>query len=45
MKRELERKEQERKKAQKVDFLPGGTHTSAITQALKISTQIPGVIL
>ncbi|KAH7651783.1 SAP30-binding protein [Dioscorea alata] len=44
MKRELERKEQERKKAQKVDFVPGGTQTSAITQALKISAQIPGVV-
>ncbi|KAJ0986037.1 hypothetical protein J5N97_004393 [Dioscorea zingiberensis] len=40
MKRELERKEQERKKTQKVDFVPGGTQPAAITQALKISTQI-----
>ncbi|KAJ0986038.1 hypothetical protein J5N97_004394 [Dioscorea zingiberensis] len=29
-----------RKKTQKVDFVPGGTQPAAITQALKISTQI-----
>lgn len=44
MKRDIERKEQERKKSQKVEFVPGGTQTSTVAAAaasLKISTQIP----
>lgn len=42
MKREIERKEQERKKNQKIDFIPGGSQPGTVTPALKISTQIPG---
>ena len=42
MKREMERKEQERKKSQKVDFVPVGTQPGTITPALKISTHISG---
>ncbi|KAL5989694.1 hypothetical protein ACLOJK_010587 [Asimina triloba] len=41
MKREMERKEQERKKAQKVDFVSGGTQPGIIGPAPKISAQIP----
>lgn len=40
MKREMERKEQERKKAQKLEFVPGGTQPSAAAPTLKISTQV-----
>lgn len=42
MKREIERKEQERKKSQKIDFIPGGTQPGTVPPAPKISTQIPG---
>ncbi|ONK69151.1 uncharacterized protein A4U43_C05F19880 [Asparagus officinalis] len=43
MKREIERKEQERKKSQKVDFVSGGTQPGTVATALKISTQISAV--
>lgn len=39
MKREIERKDQERKKSQKVEFIPGGTHSA--TAGPPKSTQIP----
>ncbi|XXG67477.1 hypothetical protein AAC387_Pa06g0818 [Persea americana] len=40
MKREMERKEQERKKSPKVDFVPGSTQPGTVASAPKISTQI-----
>ncbi|XP_010920286.1 uncharacterized protein [Elaeis guineensis] len=43
MKREMERKEQERKKSQKVEFVAGGTQPGTVAPALKMSMQIPGV--
>ncbi|XP_008789346.3 uncharacterized protein LOC103706867 isoform X2 [Phoenix dactylifera] len=43
MKREVERKEQERKKSQKVEFVAGGTQPGTVAPALKMSMQIPGV--
>ncbi|XP_077228238.1 transcriptional regulator family protein isoform X2 [Tasmannia lanceolata] len=42
MKREMERKEQERKKSQKVEFVQSHTQPGAVAPAPKISTQIPG---
>eukprot|EP00262_Sarcandra_glabra_P021906 TRINITY_DN9444_c0_g3_i2.p1 TRINITY_DN9444_c0_g3~~TRINITY_DN9444_c0_g3_i2.p1 ORF type:complete len:451 (+),score=105.10 TRINITY_DN9444_c0_g3_i2:51-1355(+) len=41
MKREGERKEQERKKSQKVEFVQGGIQPGAVPSAPKISTQVP----
>ncbi|XP_058095545.1 uncharacterized protein LOC131240979 [Magnolia sinica] len=41
MKREMERKEQEKKRAQKVEFVQGGTQPGIVGPAPKISTQIP----
>lgn len=43
MKREMERKEQERKKSPKVDFVPGSTQPGTVASAPKISTQIAGM--
>lgn len=43
MKREMERKEQEKKRSQKVDFVPGGTQPATVAPAPKISTQIAGI--
>ncbi|XP_072993559.1 uncharacterized protein [Typha latifolia] len=43
MKRELERKEQERKKSQKVDFVAGPTQPSMVAPILKTRAQIPVV--
>nr|CAD1834413.1 unnamed protein product [Ananas comosus var. bracteatus] len=40
MKRELERKEQERKKSPKVDFVAGGTQLATVAPILKTSTQV-----
>ncbi|KAJ6792419.1 SAP30-binding protein isoform X1 [Iris pallida] len=42
MKREMERKEQERKKAPKLDFVPGGTQPNTAASTLKINTQVAG---
>ncbi|PKA50174.1 hypothetical protein AXF42_Ash020119 [Apostasia shenzhenica] len=42
MKRELERKEQERKRSQKIDFVSGGAQTAGVGPALKMNTQISG---
>lgn len=42
MKREMERKELERKKSPKIDFVPGGTQPGMAAAALKIGTQVPG---
>nr|XP_009392424.1 PREDICTED: uncharacterized protein LOC103978373 isoform X1 [Musa acuminata subsp. malaccensis] len=39
MRREMERKEQERKKSQKVDFVAGGTQTATVVPSLNINTQ------
>lgn len=41
MKHEMERKEKERKKSPKIDFVHGGTQPIAAA-AVKISTQVPG---
>lgn len=41
MKREIERKDQERKKSQKVEFVAGGTQPGTVAPALKMSMQIP----
>ncbi|KAK6917702.1 SAP30-binding protein [Dillenia turbinata] len=43
MKREMERKEQERKKSQKLEFVAGQTQPAAVTSAPKINIPIPGV--
>ncbi|KAA8515089.1 hypothetical protein F0562_018124 [Nyssa sinensis] len=43
MKREMERKEQEKKKSQKVDFMSGGTQPGTVASAPKINLPIPGV--
>ncbi|XP_059669661.1 uncharacterized protein LOC132314905 isoform X1 [Cornus florida] len=43
MKREMERKEQEKKKSQKVEFIGGGTQPGTIASAPKISMPITGV--
>ncbi|KAI8009366.1 hypothetical protein LOK49_LG06G01001 [Camellia lanceoleosa] len=42
MKREMERKEQETKKKQKVEFVTGGTRHGVVAQAPKINIPIPG---
>lgn len=42
MKREMERKEQERKKSPKVEFITGGTQAGVVSMAPKISMQVPG---
>lgn len=38
----MERKEQERKKSQKVDFVAGGTQTATVVPSLNINTQNSG---
>lgn len=43
MKREVERKEQERKKTQKVDFVSGGTQAGIVANAQKALLPSPGV--
>ncbi|THG21183.1 hypothetical protein TEA_006497 [Camellia sinensis var. sinensis] len=43
MKREMERKEQEKKKNQKVEFVTGGTQPGVVAQAPKINIPIPGL--
>ncbi|KAK9274124.1 hypothetical protein L1049_018938 [Liquidambar formosana] len=43
MKREMERKEQEKKKSQKVDFVAGGMQPGTVSTAPKINMPIPGV--
>ncbi|MQL74645.1 hypothetical protein Taro_006999 [Colocasia esculenta] len=42
MKREIERREQERKRSPKVDFIAGGTQPAIALPAQKASTLIPG---
>lgn len=42
MKREMERKEQERKSSQKVEFVAGGAQTGIIAAAPKINIPLPG---
>ncbi|XP_048321236.2 protein bfr2 [Ziziphus jujuba] len=43
MRREMDRKEQERKKNQKVDFISGGSQAGIVATAPKINVPIPGV--
>ncbi|XP_052201312.1 uncharacterized protein LOC127807482 [Diospyros lotus] len=43
MKREMERKEQERKKSPKVEFVSGGTQPGVVASAPKVNIPIPGV--
>ncbi|KAL4193381.1 hypothetical protein AMTRI_Chr06g176600 [Amborella trichopoda] len=43
MKREMEKKEQERKKSQRVEFAQGGTQAGSMLPQPKIGVQIPGV--
>ncbi|KAM6594278.1 hypothetical protein CsatA_001981 [Cannabis sativa] len=43
IRREMDRKEQERKKNQKVEFLSGGTQPGIISSAAKINLPVPGV--
>lgn len=43
MKREMERKEQERKSSQKVEFVAGGAQTGIVAAAPKINIPLPGV--
>lgn len=45
MKRELERREQERKKNQKIDLASGCTQPGGVAQALKTNAHIPGIIV
>ncbi|XP_070023956.1 uncharacterized protein [Nicotiana sylvestris] len=42
MKREMERREQERKRSPKVDFISGGTQPAAMVPTPKINLPIPG---
>lgn len=42
MKREMERKEQERKNSQKVEFVAGGMQTGTVAAAQKINIPLPG---
>ena len=42
MKREMERKEQERKNSLKVEFVGGGTQTGIVAAAPKINIPLPG---
>lgn len=42
MRREMDRKEQERKKNQKVDFISGGSQAGIVATAPKINVPIPG---
>ncbi|KAL6991244.1 hypothetical protein U1Q18_009362 [Sarracenia purpurea var. burkii] len=43
MKREMERKEQEKKKSQKVEFVTGGTQPGVVAPSPKINIPMPGV--
>ncbi|GAB2301446.1 hypothetical protein Dimus_035469 [Dionaea muscipula] len=43
MKREMERKEQEKKKNQKVEFVPGGTQSATAIATPKVNIPVPGV--
>ena len=42
MKREMDRKEQERKKNQKVEFISGGAQAGMVGTAPKINVPVPG---
>jgi len=42
MRRESERKEQEKKKAQKVEFIAGGTQPGIVASAPRISMPVAG---
>lgn len=42
MRRESDRKEQEKKKAQKVDFVPGGMQPGIVAGAPRISLPVAG---
>lgn len=44
MKREMERREQERKRSPKVDFISGGTQPAAMVPPPKINLPIPDVV-
>lgn len=44
MKREMERKEEERKKSQKVDFVSGGTQSGILAAAQKVTLPSPSVL-
>ncbi|KAG0487679.1 hypothetical protein HPP92_009774 [Vanilla planifolia] len=43
MKRELKRKEQERRTSQKIDFVSGGTYYGIVAPALSLNAQFPGI--
>lgn len=43
MRRDMDRKEQERKKNQKIDFLSGGTQPGIVAGAPKINVPVPGL--
>ena len=43
MKREMERKEQERKKSQKVDFVSGGTQAGIVAAAQRVALPSPSM--
>ncbi|KAM7500687.1 hypothetical protein LguiA_025101 [Lonicera macranthoides] len=43
MKREMERKEQEKKKSQKVEYISGGTQPGTVVPTPKVNIPIPGV--
>lgn len=42
MRREMQRKEEERKRSPKVDFISGGTQPGTVVPTAKINMQIPG---
>lgn len=42
MRREMDRKEQEKKRNQKVDFVSTGTQPGMVTTAPKINVPLPG---
>lgn len=43
MKRESDRKEQEKKKSQKIEYVSGGTQLGTIVPAPKVNLPIPGL--
>lgn len=42
MRREMQRKEEERKRSQKVDFISGGAQPGTVVPTPKISLPVPG---
>lgn len=43
MRREMERKDQERKRSQKIEYVSGGTQPGIVGAAPKINVPVPGL--